>query len=103
MQKLTNTSKYIMASKKLLQAVRHPIAAFLLKDWKAMQAQARCDHEDTPFDVHEVVEFVNHLFKELFVLKLYVEQPAASQYQFEVPPAMAVNFGKGLMKAVLVH
>ena len=104
MQKLTNTSKYIMASKKLLQAVRHPIAAFLLKDWKAMQAQARCDHEDTSFDVPEVVEFVNHIFRELFVLKLYVEQPAASQqYQSGAPPAMADNFGKVLMKTVLVH
>ena len=104
MQKLTNTSKYIMASKKLLQAVRHPIAAFLLKEWKAMQAQAHCDHEDTSFDVPEVVEFVNHIFRELFVLKLYVEEPAASQqYQSEAPPAMAGNFGKALMKAVLVH
>ena len=104
MQKLTTTSKQIMASKKMLQAVRHPIAAFLLKDWKAMQAQARCDHEDTSFDVPEVVEFVNHIFQELFVLKLYVEQPAASQqYQSEAPPAMAGNFGKALMKAVLVH
>ena len=104
MQKLTQTSKQIMASKKLLQAVRHPIAAFLLKDWRTMQAQARCDHEDTSFDVPEVVEFVNHIFQELFVLKLYVEQPAASQqYQSEAPPAMAGNFGKALMKAVLVH
>ena len=69
-----------------------------------MQAQARCDHEDTSFDVPEVVEFVNHIFQELFVLKLYVEQPAASQqYQSEAPPAMAGNFGKALMKTVLVH
>ena len=104
MQKLTTTSKQIMASKKMLEAVRHPIAAFLLKDWKAMQAQARCDHEDTSFDVPEVVEFVNHIFRELFVLKLYVEQPAASQrYQSGAPPAMADNFGKVLMKTVLVH
>ena len=103
MQKLTNTSKYLMTSKKLIQAVRHPIAGFLLKDWKATQAQAHCDHEGTSFDAPEVVEFVNHIFRELFVLKLYVEQPAASQYQFEVPPGMAVNFGKALMKAVLVH
>ena len=104
MQKLTQTSKQILANKKLLQAVRHPIAAFLLKDWKAMQAQARCDHEDTSFDVPEVVEFVNHIFQELFVLKLHVEQQAESQqYQSDAPPAMAGNFGKALMKTVLVH
>ena len=69
-----------------------------------MQAQARCDHEDTSFDVPEVVEFVNHIFQELFVLKLHVEQQAESQqYQSDAPPAMAGNFGKALMKTVLVH